>query len=467
MDRKKLIFNYVLGDFLSSLLVWSLFSVFRKVVNDRLILSDIILYFPNYNFFSSFILFVCLCLFIHTLSGYYVAPYKLPRTNAIITTFISSFIITLGIFFTLMIDDKVISYHYYFYSMWTLLGLQFFVTSFFRGTQSSRIRINYKTKRWTNNTLVIGTEANAKNIAFDIEQNTFYNSVIGFIQVKDRPVVVDPNLVLGNLESIGGIINSHNVKEVIIALENADDNQLYGIITPLFKYGVEIEFTPRLYEILTGSAKLDLMGLIPLVSITKPMMSNWEMCVKRFVDILVSSFALLFLSPVFVFFMIRIRLDSKGSVFYKQERIGYKGKPFMIYKFRTMFANSENGTPKLSGPNDDRITPVGRILRRYRLDEFPQFFNILKGDMSLVGPRPERQFFIDKIVVEAPYYCLIYNIRPGLTSWGPIKVGYTDTTEKMIARLNYDIIYLENMSLFTDLKILIYTVEILLKGKGM
>ena len=138
-----------------------------------------------------------------------------------------------------------------------------------------------------------------------------------------------------------------------------------------------------------------------------------------------------------------------------------------MYKLRTMKMDSENGRPKLSSPNDNRITRVGRILRKYRLDEVPQFWNIIKGDMSLVGPRPERQYFIDKITKEAPYYCLLYKIRPGLTSWGPIKIGYSDTLEKMIERLNYDIVYMENMSIINDVKILLFTIEIIFTGKGI
>ena len=165
--------------------------------------------------------------------------------------------------------------------------------------------------------------------------------------------------------------------------------------------------------------------------------------------------------------MIQIKIDSKGPVFYRQERVGRFGRPFKILKLRTMFTGSENGTPKLSSTNDDRITRFGRILRKYRIDEIPQFWNIIKGDMSLVGPRPERNYYINRIIVDAPYYCLLYKIRPGLTSWGPIKIGYSDTIEKMIERLNYDIIYLENMSFLTDIKIMIYTIEIIFKGKGV
>jgi lipopolysaccharide/colanic/teichoic acid biosynthesis glycosyltransferase len=196
-------------------------------------------------------------------------------------------------------------------------------------------------------------------------------------------------------------------------------------------------------------------------------MSDWEMSVKRFFDFTISLLMIVMLLPVFLFLSIWIKTDSKGPVFYLQERIGIHGKPFNIIKFRTMYQDAENGQPRLSSPEDDRITRVGRILRKYRLDELPQFFNILKGEMSLVGPRPERKFYINQIIEDAPYYCLLYKIRPGLTSWGPIKIGYSDTIEKMIERLNYDIVYIENMSLINDLKILLFTIEIIFKGKGV
>jgi len=319
------------------------------------------------------------------------------------------------------------------------------------------------------NTLIIGDGENAQKIAADLENLVFQQSFVGYVSVFKKSKKTDRLKILGSFYEIKSIIENYKIERVIVALddEEAADNQLFKIINQLYQHNVEISFTPGLYEILTGSARIGKLGINPLVSITGLNMPDWQISVKRFLDFLIALIALIISLPLFVFFAIRIKFDSKGSVFFLQERIGHHGKSFNIVKFRTMYRNAEGDKPQLSSAFDDRITPFGRFLRKYRLDELPQFWNVLKGDMSLVGPRPERQYYIDKITKEAPYYCLLYKVRPGLTSWGPIKVGYTNTLEKMIERLNYDIIYIENMSLFNDLKIFLLTFEILFKGKGM
>ena len=467
MNKNLLSRKYVLYDMLAALLVWLAFVVFRKTINDIHILNNLHILIPNYNYLTSLLLFPFYCIFIHYLSGIYLNPHKKNRFSLILNTFVSSAIISLTVFFVLKLGDVTISLEYFYFSLLVLFSLLFFLTYIFRNIIYSQIDRNYKTKKWTINTLVIGTGKNAFNIADDIERHASQNTIRGFVAI-DKKIGIPPSKILGNLTQLATIIEKNDIQEVIVALEpDADESELFRIINLLYKFNIDIQFTPRLFEILIGSAKINKLGISPLVSITTSSMPDWQASLKRLTDIIISSISLVALSPIILFFSLRVKMDSKGPVFYRQERVGQFGHSFNILKFRTMYVNSEKGTPKLSSPDDDRITKLGRMLRKYRIDEIPQFWNILKGDMSIVGPRPERRFYINQIMEEAPYYCLLYKIRPGLTSWGPIKIGYADTIEKMVERLNYDIIYMENMSLMTDVNILIYTFEIIFKGKGV
>ena len=467
MNKNLLVRKYILNDMLAAVLVWVAFVIFRKTINDIHILDEIHILIPNYDYVTSLLLFPFYCIFIHSLSGIYLNSHKKTRGSLILATMVSSAFISLSVFLVLKLGDVVVSYEYFYFSLLVLFTLLFGFTFILRLLIFSEIQQNYKTKKWTVNTLIIGNGPNALRIAGDIEKYASQNTIAGFVSI-DKKIAVPQDKIVGNMAQIAGVIEKFNIEETIVALENeADENELFKIINLLYRFNIEIQFTPRLYEILIGSAKISKLGISPLVSITKSSMPDWQASLKRFIDIIVSILSLLILSPVILYFSIKIKADSKGTVFYRQERIGRFGRPFKILKFRTMYSDAENGTPKLSSSEDDRITAIGRVLRKYRIDEIPQFWNILRGDMSLVGPRPERRYYINKIMDEAPYYCLLYKIRPGLTSWGPIKIGYSDTVEKMIERLNYDIIYMENMSLSTDIKILMYTFEIIFKGKGV
>jgi exopolysaccharide biosynthesis polyprenyl glycosylphosphotransferase len=452
---------------LAALMVWVAFVVFRKTINDIHILDNLHILIPNYNYLTSLLLFPFYCVFVHYLSGIYINSHKKNRFELISSTLVSSTIISVTVFFALKLSDVTVSYEYFYFSLLFLLVVLFLFTFVMRNIVYSQIQYNYKTKRWTVNTLIVGTGENALKIATDIEKYATQNTISGFVSV-DKKIKVSPKKILGNLSQISKVIETHGVQEIIVALDSdADEKEIFRIISQLYKFNIDIQFTPRLFEILIGSAKITKLGISPLVSITKSSMPDWQASLKRLIDIIVSFVSLVILSPVIAYFSVKIKLDSKGPVFYRQERIGQFGHSFDILKFRTMCADAEKGTPQLSCATDHRITKVGKTLRRYRIDEIPQFWNILKGDMSIVGPRPERRFYIDQIMEDAPYYCLLYKIKPGLTSWGPIKIGYTDTIEKMIERLNYDIIYMENMSLMTDVNILIYTFEIIFKGKGV
>jgi exopolysaccharide biosynthesis polyprenyl glycosylphosphotransferase len=244
------------------------------------------------------------------------------------------------------------------------------------------------------------------------------------------------------------------------------EHDLYARISELFLAGKDIAIEPRVFDVFTGAARIIHIDESPLIVVSEPNMKDFEVVIKRVFDIVASAIMLIVMSPLFLLIALVVKLDSPGPVIYKQERVGLWGRTFNILKFRSMYKNSEADVPQLSQVGDNRITRVGRFLRKYRLDEMPQFWNILKGEMSIVGPRPERPYFVAQIMEKAPYYCLLYKVRPGLTSWGPVKVGYTDTMDKMLQRLMYDISYTENMSLVLDIKILLRTVGVLVDGKG-
>ena len=307
-------------------------------------------------------------------------------------------------------------------------------------------------------------------------------SLLFFFIIIIDDVVVDYHRYWGLLSRRRGVLRTKTIHsmeeaeglvageqdEVIIDLPKGyTDRDLYMLIARLYPLSCEISMVPRVYDMLTGAARIGQLDRPSLIRITDYHMTDAELCIKRAFDIVASALGLILLSPLFALIALQVKLSSRGPVFYSQERIGLYGLPFRIYKFRTMIDHAEEaGLPQLTHDNDPRITKIGHWLRKYRLDELPQLWNILCGDMSIVGPRPERPFFIEQIMKEAPYYCLLYKVRPGLTSWGPIRVGYTDTTEKMIERLNCDIVYVENMSLLLDLKILFFTTDVIIRGKG-
>lgn len=417
---------YILVDILSSLLVWVAFLGFRWLVYEGKVFSVDAFIIPMFDFYRPLVFYPLGCLIIYYLSGYYIRPIRKDYGKELRTTFISALIIALGAFFVIVIDDVVISYHRYLTSLLVLVGLQF-VLSYLPRLLTTMI-LHRNVPKYPNSYTI-----------HDVSE------VEVFLQKQER----------------------HTYDEVIIDLdEHTSEKDIYSIINYLYPQDVEISVKPRLYDMLTGAASIKEVGDTPLVRITEHKMSDASLCIKRALDVFLSLFALVVLSPLYVVLYFIVGCTSEGPAIYRQERIGLHGRPFQILKFRTMKLHSEGEKPLLSGDNDPRITPVGAMLRKYRLDELPQMWNVLKGDMSIVGPRPERRYFINQIEQQAPYYCLLYKIRPGLTSWGPIKVGYTDTMEKMVRRLNYDIVYMENMSLLLDLKILFYTIGVILDGKG-
>ena len=424
--RKKQQLLYVFIDILSSLLVWGCFLIFRWLVYDGRVFSIDSVLVPMFNFYTPLIVYPIGCLVIYYLSGYYLRPLRKPYLRELRRTFVSALIISFGAFFIFIIDDPVTQYERYFTSLLVLFALQFL------GSYIPRWLVTYISHKLDN----------------DIPR-TYTIHTMKEVEQFEQAHAVEP------------------YDEVILDFKSkTKENDIYTLINRLYPRNVEISVVPSLYDMLTGAAMIDEVSDQPLIHITEHKMSDTELCIKRAFDIIVSAAMLVLLSPLYLILTLLVWYSSKGPIFYRQERIGLHGLPFEIIKFRTMCVHAETETPQLSADNDPRITKVGKWMRKYRLDELPQFWNILRGDMSIVGPRPERRYFINQIEEKAPYYCMIYKIRPGLTSWGPIKVGYTDTLDKMIRRLNYDIVYIENMSLTLDIKIMFHTIGVIFNGKG-
>lgn len=420
-QRRKLQLGYIAIDFFAAELVWLAFLLFRWLVYEGKVFSVDTVLIPAFGFYLPLILYPIGCLLIYYLSGYYLRVHRKRLTHELMTTFVSSVVISLGAFFIIIIDDQVENYHRYVASLGVLWGLQFSISYIFRLLLTLFIR---------------------------------------------RHATPPASFTIHSEDEVAGLKPNKGDRVIIDLKPTLDENTLYHIIQRIYPLDVEIAVVPKLYDMLTGAAKIPEIDSNPLVLITQHKMTDSELCIKRAFDILTAVLVMLILSPLYILLWILAYSSSKGPAFYSQQRIGLHGKPFAIYKFRTMVQHAEDDVPQLSTDDDPRVTKVGHFMRKYRLDELPQMWNILKGDMSIVGPRPEREFFINQIVEQAPYYCLLYKIRPGMTSWGPIRVGYTDTLQKMIERLNYDIVYMENMSLRLDIKILFYTIGVIVDGKG-
>ncbi|MCR4815684.1 MAG: sugar transferase [Bacteroidales bacterium] len=471
MNKRRQTLKYVLWDAFAALTAWALFFFYRKMSIDNDSLDDFNLVFHDPHFWWGIALLpVAWCVF-YAMQGTYKDVYRKARLKELQMTFWASLIGVIVIFFALLLDDNIRTYRNYYVSFVVLFLLHFGITYLGRLLITSHTARMVHTRRIGFPTLLIGSKEKAFQTYQDLDSQAVYsgNLFVGFITVNGR---IDERLSavmphLGSVADINAIIEKYNIEEVIFAIEDYENSKINEIIRLLDRRDdVIIKITPDLRDIVYGSVKLNSIFHSPLITINPRPMEEWQYSVKRLMDILLSLLAMILLSPVFVITALIVKLTSPGPVFYAQERVGYRGKPFKMHKFRSMYVDAEAGGPALSKDDDPRITPFGRVMRKYRLDEIPQFYNVLRGTMSIVGPRPERQFFIDKIVERAPEYLLLQKVKPGITSWGQVKYGYAENVDEMVERLRYDLLYLENMSLATDIKILVYTVLIILQGRG-
>lgn len=467
MNKQKQRLKYIVSDFVTATLVWLVMNILRyeEVARDEGFhsLSSFLSY---HQVIKVQILIPFFWSMLYHLSGYYNKPFGKSRITELFTTFASVSLGVVFIFFAVILNDLPQSFDIYYTVFFAFYALQFTLTYLSRHSITSHAKRMTQQGKWTTNVLIIGTGSLALQVRNDLVRLGY--TVLGFVQ--DRPksdTGIDPHEIAGTTDDLPELMTTRPIHELVLACEPERSREAIRILYSLYRYKCPIKIWADKNNPLTKAEVQTIHG-IPLIDVTSNNFSEAGKNIKWIADKIVSLLALTLLAPVYAYIALRVKHDSKGSVIFRQERIGYRGKPFTIYKFRTMYTETQRQEEHLLTAQDDpRVTPFGSFLRKYRLDELPQFWNVLKGDMSLVGPRPEQRYYIDRIVQKAPYYYLLHNVRPGITSWGMVKYGYAETVDKMIERLGYDILYYENMSLTLDITILIYTVKTVFTGKGV
>jgi exopolysaccharide biosynthesis polyprenyl glycosylphosphotransferase len=463
MNKKKLCWTLIFLDWLSALISWGTFYFLRKTLVEKTAFEG------GESFVMGLIFVPVIWLIIYFMQGTYYDVRRLYRIKVISLTLFASCVGALFLFFSLLLDDQISGYRSFYQSLLILFALQFALTLIFRWPLVNYIVGQVHTRKSGFRTLLVGGSDKAVTIYKEIIAlpRGIGNDIVGFVNINGIDRQLETELpYFGHLRDIEEILENEAIEEVIIALESTEHERLREIIAKIDPGAIKIKIISDMYDILSGSVKMTNIYGALLTEVNTDPMPVWQQLFKRVIDILFSTVAMILLLPVYFILALMVKFSSPGPIFFRQERIGQNGQPFQILKFRTMFVDAEKNGPCLSSAYDSRITSSGKIMRKMRLDEFPQFFNVLMGEMSLVGPRPERQFYIDQIQQVEPQYAQLTKVRPGITSWGQVKFGYAENVDQMLQRMKYDLLYLKNRTLALDFKIMLYTVLIILKGSG-
>lgn len=475
MNRKRFTALYFIFDLLAALSTWTIFFTYRKWHVDNTLFdhfSQSIFY--DYKFYIGLAVYPTIWLFLHALMGAYQNISRKSRLKEFEITIVLTLLGSICFFFAIILDDIILVYGDYLLYFAILFGCQFLLTYIPRVLITTYIVTGFHSGKWGYNTLIIGSDTVALNIyQAIIKQNPHYKKyILGYLTVPDETdhALASELPFLGEVSELDTLIRKKDIEELIIAIQNGKRKFIESIITLVrdnSSSDIILKIIPQNNDFVMGTVKTSAIFYEPLITISPEYMSTWQRFIKRCFDIFFSFFALIVLFPVYLIIALGVKCSSRGRIFYIQERVGFRGKPFRIIKFRSMIEHAEtDGIPQLSSQGDSRITRFGKFLRKTRMDELPQFYNVLIGDMSLVGPRPERKYYIDQITKIAPHYKLLLGVKPGITSWGQVKFGYAENIDEMIERLRWDILYIENMSIHMDVKILIYTILIILKRDG-
>jgi len=451
-------------DLIALNLAWSVYFWFR-------IRSNWISYSAEPDYWSPMLAVCIFWLILFFISGLYRSWYAKSRFDEFATIFKAVTFGVLVLFFAIFVDDRMVGSRLHARLLiliyWALI--LFFVGSgrFLQHTFQRRL---LQAGVGLHNTIIAGWSERARELYDNVRQYPALGyKIVGFVQVtpEDYPDSYNGVPLLGHVQELPEIIKMYGIRDVLIALDSTEHDRLLSVISVCNFNEVSLKIIPDLYDIISGQARTNQIYGFPLIEIMPEIMQPWERAVKRGIDIVVS-FIILFLGlPVWMIVAIAIKLDSKGPIFYTQERVGKDEKHFRIFKFRSMYEDAEHASgPVWADKEDPRVTKVGKILRRLRLDEVPQLINVLDGNMSLVGPRPERPFFVEQLSKDIPLYKRRLKVRPGITGWAQVKHKYDENIEDVKKKVQYDLSYIENMSLRMDFKIMLNTIMVVLSGRG-
>lgn len=459
-------FLYVVADFVASNLAVLLFNAARYRISTYREFSSMESYLTHAPVVAEQIVFPVLVVALAWLSGYYEKVLIKSRVEELGATLRTSLTATAVFFLVALINDPRPERADTYWLIFLLAALLFGALYICRRIITSRGRRKVSSGEWALPALVAGSGPEADDLAARLLRRRAamglrvegYLSDTPFTPADGCPVY-SPDRASEALEATGA--------RTIIVLPQATSEATQALITRLLPLGAELLVTPALYKLFTSRARTDNVVGEPLVAVTAPNVDPSTLNLKRVLDVAAALPALIITAPLIGILALMVRADSPGPAIYRQTRLGRSRRPFTIYKLRSMVADAEAAGPALSSPDDPRITRLGRILRKYRLDELPQLWNIVRGDMSLVGPRPEREHYMKLLTERDPRYNLIQQVRPGLTSWGMVRAGYASTVDEMLRRMDYELLYIDNMSISLDIKILIYTVKTVITGKGI